>query len=142
MLSLTNEAKFQKDVKKIIKLVPEIQVEVLKKVSFDALRNFQRATPEDTRRAKGGWNTVVDSSPSEWKPPKGMKAYSLQKFNGSGKIKAGSVIHVSNNVEYIIPLDEGHSGQAPIGIMNPVIAGLRAQLSLVLKALSKRKIRI
>ena len=142
MLKITNQAKFQKQLKKLIELVPEVQVQVIKKVSFDVFKDLQETTPEDTVRAKGGWNTVVDGIPSEWKPAKVKgKTYKGQKFKGQSKIREGSVVHISNNVEYIKPLDEGHSTQAPHGIMDVVESRALIELKSIVKQLSKKVIK-
>lgn len=115
--------------------------EVMTKVAMDTLRNFQRKTPRKTGRARAGWNTTVDESPSEWKPDGGSKSYRLTSFNGENNIKFDSVINFSNNVEYIIFLEEGKSQQAPDGMIQPVLARVTAQLNAVARAQSRRVIK-
>lgn len=143
MFKITNQNKFQKEINKMIKLVPEMQVQILKKVSLDTFKDLQDSTPEDTARAKGGWNTTVDGRPSEWKPQlvKGKRGYRKQAFKGSRKIKAGSLINLSNNVEYIIPLDEGHSTQSPNGFTDSVFSRAAIGLRKITKQLSKKRVK-
>lgn len=139
MLQVTNQKEFQRELDKFKKVPVELATDVMKKVSFDLFAELQNHTPEDTRRAKGGWNVTVDGPPSDWKPPKGMGSYQLQTMNQGGKIKFDSTVNLSNNVEYIIPLDEGHSKQRPDGIVKPAIARITLQLQRVLAALKRAK---
>jgi hypothetical protein len=140
--------KFNKQLKKMEKLAPEMHLDVLKKISFDGYTLLVEKTPKDTGRARAGWNVTVDGPPSEWKPPKQVgkhlagkeQEYQPRPFEGMEKIKFDSVINLTNNVEYIIPLDQGHSEiQAPDGIIKPVITKLKNQLARVLAVLNKRK---
>jgi len=138
---------FNKAIKEFEKLVPMMQADILKKVSLDAFRYLQDKTPKDSGRAAGGWNANVNSKPSEWKPPslpkgykraKGTKVYSMQAFNGLSSIRFNSFINLSNNVEYIGALDDGHSKiQAPDGIVAPVFARMTAYLNQQLAKLSR-----
>lgn len=138
MLRISNQRAFQNQIKKGINAVPEMQVDFLKKVSFDALKLFQEETPEDTGRARGSWNTTVDSSPSTWIPPENPGGnYPKQTFNGSA-VKPGSLINVTSNLEYMEYLEEGHSSQAALGIVNPVYSALLIQIKAVVRALERR----
>lgn len=137
-INITNLKEFNRDIKRILKTSKNNQVKILKKVSFDGLRNLQNGTPRKTGRARAGWNTTVDKNPSEWKPPEGKKSYEPTEFRDLNKIKSNSKINFSNNVEYIVPLDDGHSKQAPAGIVDPVISRMHAQLSRLLKKESRR----
>lgn len=118
-----------------------IRDEVMAKVAMDTLRNFQRVTPRKTGRARAGWNTTVDSAPSEWAPDAGYKSYKVTSFNGENIIKFDSVINFSNNVEYIVFLEQGKSQQAPGGMIQPVLSRLTAQLNAVARAQSRRIIK-
>lgn len=140
MIDVKNIAEFNKALNKVMTVTEDGAVDVLKKVSFDTLRNLQKKTPRKTGRARAGWNIKIDQKPSEWKPPKGQKSYSDSDFEGESRIKFDSVINLSNNVEYIIPLDEGHSKQAT-AIVNPVISRMKAFLQYLLSKESKRKIK-
>ncbi len=142
MIEFTNVNEFNLELKRVMKDADNGGRKVLVKASMDAFRNLQRKTPKDTNRATAGWNSTVDSRPSEYKPRKGRDNYPKRKFEGVNRIKHDSVIHLSNNVEYIVPLDEGHSRvQAPNGIVNVVFAALTAHLMLLTKKEGKRKIK-
>lgn len=140
MLEITNMDQFNKEVVRVMNLVEEgLQDNVLKKIALDTHRNLQKRTPRKSGRARAGWNTVVDGSPSEWKPPKGKKRYSTTAFNGLENIHFNSLINLSNNVEYIVPLNEGHSKQAS-NIVPYVLSKVGTHLASLLAKESKRKI--
>lgn len=139
--SITNFTEFERDLKRVMENV-ELGMEknVLKKAAFDAHRNLQKRTPRKSGRARAGWNTTVDMPPSEWKPPLGWDHYGLTPFRDGAKIKYNSIINLSNNVEYIIPLDEGHSKQAD-NIVDFVFTRLSQQLAILASKESKRRIK-
>lgn len=141
MITVDNIADFNKSLGKVMDLVEDGGAAVLKKVSFDTLRNLQKKTPRDTSRARAGWHTTVDQQPSEWKPSKDKKSYQVQQFKGGSRIRFDSLINLSNNVEYIVLLDKGSSRQATMGIINPVIVRAHVQLERILLKESNRKIK-
>lgn len=138
MLRISNQRAFQKEIKKAINAVPELQTDLLRKVSFDALRLFQEETPEDTGRARGSWNTTVDLPPSTWIPAENPGGnYPKQTFNGTS-VKPGSLINVTSNLDYMEYLDKGSSSHAALGIVNPVYSALLIQIKVVVQALERR----
>lgn len=140
MLVINNMAQFNKEIDRVMGLVKVgLEDKVLKKIAMDTHRNLQKRTPRKSGRARAGWNTVVDGSPSEWKPPAGKKTYSPTAFKGLGDIEFNSLINLSNNVEYIVPLNEGHSSQAS-NIVPHVISKVGTHLASLLAKESKRKI--
>lgn len=116
--SLKNLNELNKAYKKFIELSTKDIALTIEKVGFKFFQGFQIGTPRDTSRAINGWIVKVDTStPTEWKPPKGLSSYSPLTFP-YGKIKFDSMVWISNNVEYIQVLDDGHSQQAPYGFTN------------------------
>ncbi len=140
-ITVDNLPAFNKSLARLMTEADSDAVEVLKKVSFDTFRNLQNKTPRDTGRARAGWNVNVDTPPSEWKPAKGAKSYTRKRFTSAAKIKFDSVINLTNNVEYIVPLDEGYSRQATMGMMQPVITRMYVLMEKALLAKSNRKIK-
>lgn len=141
-LEILNLAEFNAELKAAMKSVEGGARKVLVKTSTDGFSDLQEQTPKETRRAAGGWNVTVDSKPKEWKPEKGKKYYPLQPFTGEGRIKHDSIVNLSNNVEYIIPLDEAHSKQqAPNGIIFPVFSKIQVNLKSLIRRENQRKIK-
>lgn len=92
---------------------------VVRKVSLDLHRSVVLKTPVDTGRARANWQAGVNIAPSG----------SLHQEDKTGSatidtvkrilaaVKAGDVIWIVNNVEYITHLEKGSSKQAPAGMM-------------------------
>lgn len=137
-IDVTNLNKFNSDLKKMLKSEKEDARIILIKLSMDGLRTLQTITPKKTRRAAAGWNPNVDSPPSEWKPPVGQAGYALSLLTQVNKIRYNSVVNLSNNVEYIVPLDKGHSKQAQ-AIVAPTIARLEAILAMLKRVYDRRR---
>jgi hypothetical protein len=100
--------------------------EVEKHVRAAALRVDQVVvvgTPFDTGRARGGWILTIGTPSAETNTPldpSGAGAISqaagaVRGFQ-AGRGVLGSIF-ITNNVEYILPLERGHSAQAPAGMV-------------------------
>jgi hypothetical protein len=97
---------------------------ILRKTALDILKKIVERTPVDTGRARGGWtvalNTVPGGSP-DGVDPSGSATIS----DGEAAIlRAGLAdsIVIVNGVEYIRYLEEGHSKQAPNGMVALTLA--------------------
>ena len=123
--------------KRFMSAVENDQEKVMRKAGFMLFSRLQVNTPKDTVRAAGGWNVRVDAPPSEWKPPKGLNFYPLRTFP-SNRVKHNSFMWICNNVEYIIPLEDGHSMQAPSGFANQSFTETRIQMEAIVRRLDKR----
>lgn len=89
-------------------------------------------TPEDTGRARMGWH--IEPSPDEWSPPPGeykdkiKQTIEKQTSKLQSDLTKADIIYIMNNVEYIKPLEAGHSVQGA-GFFALFIAELTAQLN-------------
>jgi len=110
---------FNRVVKSFGDRVPKEKVLVyLKKMSLEALKRIVEKTPVDTGRARGGWQV-------SFKTPAFSEGGT--DASGAGTINTGSsqilglkdpvAVFISNNVEYIIYLEDGTSTQAPEGMV-------------------------
>lgn len=91
----------------------------IKKISMEILRKLIRRTPVDTGRARANWNVefnAPDPSVTESLDPSGSStiARGVSLLTGA---KAGGKIYITNNLVYIVPLEEGSSKQAPQGMV-------------------------
>ncbi len=95
---------------------------VVRKTCFDLYARIVKRTPVKTGRAKASWGIGLQAS-SKVLPPGEYDtnvmvdavtddAYSFMHYS----IKDDEVI-IYNNVEYISHLEDGHSGQAPSGMV-------------------------
>lgn len=95
-------------------------------VATGGLQKVNLKSPVDTGRFRGGWvvsvNSTRDDDPNRLDP---SGALSLSEGLGViNKAPAFSEIYVQNNVEYAEALEDGHSGQAPEGILAISVAEL------------------
>lgn len=140
-ITIDNLAEFNTALKTIVKDNERRGAGIVGKVSFDAFGNLQRKTPRKTGRARAGWHNTVDRPVSEWKPPRGRDHYAGEQFKGGQAIKFNSTVNLTNNVEYIIPLDKGTSKQAANGIVQPVFARLAAHLNKLINVENRRRVK-
>jgi len=80
------------------------------------------ATPVDTGRARSNWMASVGEPSSETGP-----AVSANDAIGSAKAiietsESGKEIHLTNNLPYISPLNDGSSAQAPKNFVEEAVA--------------------
>ena len=117
---------FSLAIDKFVKKAPESVDLIIKKVCFDLYQNFVDRTPYDTGRARGGWAIGVNErrlAPEGRCVEPGTKANtSTESMFGEAKsilakVKGDCVVYMVNNVEYIVPLEEGHSKQQPAGFV-------------------------
>lgn len=107
-------------------------------VVFQIYRNVILRTPQDTGRARASWLIGDNVIPSTFHPevPKGGHA-APPDFGAAARISgAGSITHITNNVPYIIALEEGHSQvQAPHGMMRITVAEIQAKFGGMVRSL-------
>lgn len=79
------------------------------------------ATPVDTGRARAGWN-VSKNTPDLSAPP---DRTSRDPIDLAPSSNPNTDYYDTNNVEYIQPLNDGHSAQAPAGFVEASVAASR-----------------
>jgi len=94
---------------------------LLKRIAFGLWGRLIDATPRDTGRAQSNWNLVpgdvADLTTRDAGEPSPMPtATSADSWT------------ISNNLHYILALEEGHSSQAPAGMVKTSIASEKALL--------------
>jgi hypothetical protein len=121
---------------------------VAKRVGFDVFGRIVRKTPVDTGRARASWNISVNQADRSLanvqttvKPGttitktlqrRSVKAAVTALQNqtlGTFQMKPGDTIWISNNLPYIVKLEEGHSKQAPAGMVAVSIAEVNVSMS-------------
>jgi hypothetical protein len=98
-------------------------IDVRKLTKAIAFRLFARiidTTPVDTGRAKANWN-FVSGDQADLSTREAGEANLI-------RVTTSDVYTISNNLAYIVPLEEGHSGQAPAGMVKVSIASEKAIL--------------
>lgn len=111
---------FKADLVKFQKITGQLPGAIVKKIAFDIWRKLILKTPVDTGRARAGWGlsigqpVVTVSAKSEY--PKGSTAPEPP-LPDMGGINGKQTVWILNAVEYIERLEDGHSDQAPAGMV-------------------------
>lgn len=108
---------------------------VLRKFALDLMTRVIFRTPVDTGRARAGWGAAGKALGINVPKP------TLKPDDKGGPIDEGEYeenltgdrqfIRVANNVNYIMPLEYGHSKQAPFGMVRVSMAELRSNDTLL-----------
>lgn len=99
---------------------------LLKRVVFDIFGRIVEKTPVDTGRARASWNISI-GKPDPSVAPEGQQP-ALNRLSAEAKAGAALAtltergvldvpIFISNNLPYILELENGHSKQAPEGMV-------------------------
>lgn len=96
---------------------------VVRKVAIDVLSSVVVRTPVDTGRARGNWTMAIaapDESTTENVDKTGAATIAVQSARVAG-FKTGPSIFITNSLPYIQPLEDGHSTQAPAGMVKVTV---------------------
>lgn len=112
---------FALDLKKFGKVTKEQAQTIFRKIALELDSRVVLSTPVDTGRARGNWFPSINS-------PSSALDMNAQDKSGSAAIGAltgvamgaqlGDTIWMTNNLPYILPLENGHSKQAPQGMVD------------------------
>lgn len=103
---------------------------LMKAATFEFFRTITISTPVDTGRARAGW-TLSINVPSGYVPPEGK--YGMPSMPKLGNFTVKDVIYISNNLPYIVPLNNGHSEQAPARFVESSAARVQNAVSVAAK---------
>lgn len=109
-LQIANEAEFFAEIDAFVdKLVPEEVVATQTVVALEALKRVIQKTPVDTGRARGNWQTTIERpARGETKTLDTSGAQSISAGTATiAKLKPYQVIWFTNNVPYILVLENG-----------------------------------
>jgi hypothetical protein len=114
---------------------------VMRKVCLDGLRKCILKSPVDTGRFKGNWRVGVNAKDTTYNEKQFDKNGSATIAEGLSRltpVKFGDTVFINNTVPYSEALENGHSGQAPQGILmmsaKEVVAELRSTIQQVKNA--------
>ena len=101
---------------------------VVRKVAFDVWNDVTRETPVDTGRARASWNVSEEYANLAVKP----EGYNNPNGQGEvGAISGKKDVIISNNVDYIVFLEEGSSQRAPNGMTKIALANAAANIRTI-----------
>lgn len=93
--------------------------QVVRKITLDVFNNVVMMTPVDSGRARGNWQVATGEAPAgtvEMTDPSGATVMA-QVAGEVGQMEPGDVVYLVNNLPYARPLEDGHSQQAPGGMV-------------------------
>jgi len=103
----------------------------VRRAALAADQTLVLATPVDTGRARGAWLASINSIRERFDAATDRAGATTiaeaQQVIDQWKLGDGTIF-ISNSVPYIVPLDEGHSKQAPGGMSAAGLAAARAEL--------------
>lgn len=101
--------------------------EVFRRVMIEIGTTVIRLSPVDTGRFRGNWQFTVDAPASaslDNYDPDGHDTIA-QLVAEAQHLSYGQTAYLVNNLIYSIPLEYGHSGQAPAGMVRITLAGFQ-----------------
>lgn len=109
---------FSNDIRRFTEKARKAHDKIARTATLELFSGVIRATPVDTGRARGGWQTGVGSAPEGDNERLDKSAsQSLAEVDSNTPPGAGQVTFLANNVPYIMNLEEGTSKQAPEGMV-------------------------
>ena len=127
--------RFEVDLRAFAKQIDVDLGTVVRKVVVDLHDNIIARTPVDTGRARASWGIERDSV-GDFEQPEDYTASSgeatadaqSQQFALEGWFDPYTVYWIFNNLKYILPLEFGHSMQAPTGMVAIALAEIEAEI--------------
>ncbi|HEY7822451.1 MAG TPA: hypothetical protein VIG24_06450 [Acidimicrobiia bacterium] len=120
---------FAIDLKRFGRVTREQATLIFQKIAIDLDTRVVLGTPVDTGRARGNWYPSLNSpsnAVSDNQDKSGSAAIAAATATAMGA-KLGDTIWLTNNLPYILPLENGHSGQAPEGMVDINLNAIAAQ---------------
>ena len=106
---------------------------VARKLTLDAWTKLSRRTPVDTGRARASW--IVSVNEPGGGPPLLPGNYPPPAAPGVDGIDGSTAIFVTSNLIYMEALENGHSKQAPKGMVRITVAEIAAEIDVLLSSL-------
>lgn len=134
---------FAIDLEKFTEAVEKNHNTVMKKVSFDMAKKIIKRTPVDTGRAKANWHVELNNQKTfaRDETDKTGASTTAEVMARISKTKIGDSVFITNNLPYIEALENGHSDQAPAGMVKVTIAEFKRTVEAAGRAIAKKSLR-
>jgi len=128
-------AQFDADVEKFIKNLHQDYSTGIRKIAFDLFQGIVDRTPRLTGRAQGSWTVNAHKPDETVLPPREEGEYPPPVFNlDVNELRNHPPIYVSNNLDYILALEEGWSKEkAPEGMVAITVQEIQAEIQDILE---------
>lgn len=107
---------FSDDVQRFAAKAAEAHNKITRLATLELFGGVVKATPVDTGRARGNWQTSV-GAPASGELERSGSSSALAEVDEKTPPGAGQITYLSNNLPYIMALEEGSSKQAPEGMV-------------------------
>lgn len=109
---------FSDDIRKFTTKTSQAHNKITRAATLELFSGVIKATPVDTGRARGNWQTAV-GSPAQAETDREDKSggAAIAEVEAKTPEGAGQVTYLSNNLPYIDELENGSSKQAPEGMV-------------------------
>ncbi|WP_116654422.1 HK97 gp10 family phage protein [Pelagibacterium sediminicola] len=112
----------------------------IRKIALDVFSEVILKSPVDTGRFRGNWQVAIGDVPTgtlEVEDKTGT--VTIGKVQAEVlNLKAGDTIYLVNNLPYALPLEYGHSGQAPEGMVRITVQRFKPIVEAVARELNKQ----
>lgn len=125
----------------VLKKYSERSDKFVRALALTGMTRLIEKTPVDTGRAKNNWN-LAKGAPETTNLPAGDYSKSgsvaiVEAAGNAGKMQAGDTLYLTNGLPYIPPLENGHSKQAPAGMIGLTVAELRPWAAAEVRKLNR-----
>lgn len=130
---------FEQQLRRIEEDILRRQSQVVRKITMDVFNNVIQMSPVDTGRFRGNWQVATGEAPTgtvEMTDPSGATVMA-QVAGEVGQMEPGDVVYLVNNLPYARPLEEGHSQQAPGGMVALTVQRFRPAADAAIRAAAR-----
>jgi hypothetical protein len=137
-MAVTNFHQFQADLRKFAESIDVKFETVVRRVIVDLFRRIVERTPVDTGRLRASWTISINSPDLDVAPDRRYSpAEAAAKAREKEKIAYLSrpmrqVVYISNGLPYAEVIENGHSKQAPVGMVMISVTEIEAEIALEL----------
>lgn len=119
---------FQDALRQAVARIPDKAGVVIKKVALQAIRGVVFGSPVDTGRFRGAWQLQVGNPAAGEGPPDRSGSATIARATSElARMQGAQSVWITNVVPYAQALEDGHSQQAPEGVLGVTAARLSAQ---------------
>ena len=131
----TNILKFSAQIEAFAEKIKAAPAVVQKKIAIDLWSSITRRTPVDTGRARANWflNVGAPSQRVDEYPDAKTGSVPAPELPDISKVDGYQPVFIINNLPYIEALENGHSKQAPNGMVRLAIQAAELRLANALK---------
>lgn len=146
MIKLQNQQQVAVDLNAFAKKLGIARKTVYRRTTMELWNEITKRTPVDTGRARSSWNLSI-GRPNTAVPPEGPPGQGKHKDKPSPpvepvnpvppleKVDGEEIIYITSSLPYIERLENGHSKQAPVGMVMVSAKTVVARIELILEGM-------